>query len=100
MANSSAHSGRYRQMLVAFASGFLLVPLSIFATAAILLPLDAIAYGNASFWIVIAIGGLVAAALAFRAKPLSTWRLVLLGFVVVLFFLLVWLIWLSVAGAA
>ena len=100
MANSSAHSGRYRQMLVAFASGFLLVPLSIFATAAILLPLDAIAYGNASFWIVIAIGGLVAAALAFRAKSLSTWRSVLLGFVVVLFFLLVWLIWLSVAGAA
>ena len=100
MTNSSAHSGRYRQMLVAFASGCLLAPLSIFATAAVLLPLDAVSYGNASFWTAIVIGSLVAAALAFWAKTLSTWRSAFLGFAVVLFFLFVWLAWLSAAGAA
>ena len=100
MADTPASSGRYLRMLAALASGVLLVPALLFVMAVAIMPLDAIAYGNKAFWLVVVAGGIAAAALVVRVNPSSVLRASSLGFVVVLCFLLVWLAWLFIAGAA
>ena len=99
-ANNSAISGRYLRMFVALVAGVLLVPILLFVAAATLVPLDVIAYGNTAFWIVVLAGSLMAAVLTFRVNLPSILRSALLGFVVVFCFLIVWLAWLFVTGAA
>ena len=89
----SSPTTRRRHALVAIVSGLVLLPALIFAVAALIVPVEEISYGNATFWGSVALGSLLAGLLVLSRKRTSLRAAMAFGALTVLLVLLAWTGW-------